>query len=244
MSSINTITVEKLNRLVGTPACPTIVDVRTEEQFAATPYLIPGAIYRSQASIAGWQGPAAPASFVVVCRDGHELSPGAAALIRSARSSAEILEGGFDAWKASGLPLVPNERIPIRHAENRTLWVTRERPKVDRIACPWLIKRFVDQEAEFLYVPGDQVMAVAEREGAIPFDVPGAALGHQGSECSFDAIISTYDLTDPSLKHLAAIVRGADTDAKVGFGFVFNQCGEPSGDGRSAVLLEAVFDCV
>jgi hypothetical protein len=93
-------------------------------------------------------------------------------------------------------------------------WVTRERPRVDRIACPWLIKRFVDERAEFLYVPGDQVMAVAEREGATPFDVPGVELCHQGDECSFDAIIRRYDLTDPALAQLALIVRGADTDAK------------------------------
>ena len=93
-------------------------------------------------------------------------------------------------------------------------WVTRERPKVDRIACPWLIKRFVDREAEFLYVPGDQVLAVAEREEATPFDVPGVELGHHGEECSFDAIVRAYSLTDPALARLALIVRGADTDAK------------------------------
>ena len=93
-------------------------------------------------------------------------------------------------------------------------WVTRERPMVDRVACPWLIKRFVDPEAEFLYVPADQVMAVAEREGATPYDVPGVELGHHGEECSFDAIIRKYNLTDPALAQLALIVRGADTDAK------------------------------
>ena len=92
-------------------------------------------------------------------------------------------------------------------------WVTRERPKVDRIACPWLIKRFVDPEAEFLYTPSDQVLAVAEREGATPYDIPDAELGHHGDECSFDAIIRKYDLgtQDPALAHLALIVRGADT---------------------------------
>jgi hypothetical protein len=92
-------------------------------------------------------------------------------------------------------------------------WVTRARPKVDRIACPWLIKRFVDREAEFLFVPADQVLAVAEREGAIPFDVPGVELGHHGPECSFDAILKKYGLTDPALQRLALIVRGADTEA-------------------------------
>ena len=93
-------------------------------------------------------------------------------------------------------------------------WVTRARPKVDRIACPWLIKRFVDPQAEFLYVPADQVLAVAERENAIPFDVPNVELGHHGPECSFDAILKKYNLTDPSLQRLASIVRGADTPAK------------------------------
>jgi len=93
-------------------------------------------------------------------------------------------------------------------------WVTRERPVVDRIACPWLIKRFVDPEAEFLYVPADQVLAVAEREGAVPYDVPNVELGHHGPECSFDAILAKYELTDPALRRLAAIVRGADTADK------------------------------
>ncbi|MCX6023225.1 MAG: chromate resistance protein [Chloroflexi bacterium] len=93
-------------------------------------------------------------------------------------------------------------------------WVTRSRPMVDRIACPWIITRFVDPGAEFLYVPAGEVMAVAEREGAVPFDVPNVELGHRGSECSFDAIIQKYNLTDPALHRLALIVRGADTDAR------------------------------
>ena len=93
-------------------------------------------------------------------------------------------------------------------------WVTRARPKVDRVACPWLIKRFVDVEAKFLFVPGDQVMEVANRQGAIPFDVPDVELGHHGTDCSFDAIIKKYHLTDAALQRLALIVRGADTDNK------------------------------
>lgn len=93
-------------------------------------------------------------------------------------------------------------------------WVTRARPKVDRVACPWLIKRFVDPEPEFLYVPADRVIEIANRENAIPFDVPNVELGHHGPECSFDAIIKKYNLTDPVLQRLARIVRGADTNAK------------------------------
>ncbi len=93
-------------------------------------------------------------------------------------------------------------------------WVTRERPKVDRVACPWLIRRFVDRDAEFLFVPADQVMAAAGREGAIPYDVPGVELGHHGPACSFDAILDKYRLDDSALRLLARIVRGADTSDK------------------------------
>lgn len=93
-------------------------------------------------------------------------------------------------------------------------WVTRARPKVDRVACPWLIQRFVDPQAEFLYVPPDEVMPTAQRENAIPFDVANIELGHRGPECSFDAIIAKYRLTDRALQRLALIVRGADTEAK------------------------------
>jgi hypothetical protein len=93
-------------------------------------------------------------------------------------------------------------------------WVTRRKARVDRIACPWLIKRFIDLEAEFLFVPEDQVMDTARREGALPFDVPGVELGHHGDRCSFDAFLDTYGLTDPALRALGEIVRGADTEAR------------------------------
>jgi len=91
-------------------------------------------------------------------------------------------------------------------------WITRERPKIDRIACPWLIRRFVDPQAEFLYVPPQQVLAEAARLGAIPYDVPGVELTHDGPACSFDAILKKYRLEDPALARLADIVRAADTD--------------------------------
>src|SRR5262245_26036194 len=91
-------------------------------------------------------------------------------------------------------------------------WVTRERPKVDRIACPWLIARFIDPEAEFLFAPADRVLQVAHETGATPFDVPGVELGHRGELCSFDAFLAKYALDDPSLRELAVIVRGADTE--------------------------------
>lgn len=91
-------------------------------------------------------------------------------------------------------------------------WVTRERPKIDRLACPWLIRRFIDPEAEILYVPAAQVLSVAKAQGAIPFDVPGVELTHDGPLCSFDAFLKKYQLEDPGLARLAEIVRAADTD--------------------------------
>jgi hypothetical protein len=90
-------------------------------------------------------------------------------------------------------------------------WITRERPRIDRIACPWLIARFLDSEPEFLYVPKDEVMRIASERGAVPFDVEGVELGHHGDRCSFDAFIEKYGLRDPALDKLALIVRAADT---------------------------------
>ncbi|MEZ7784759.1 chromate resistance protein [Cupriavidus gilardii] len=90
-------------------------------------------------------------------------------------------------------------------------WVTRERPKIDRIACPWLIARYIDETPEFLYVPPADVLAVAQSTGAVPYDVPDVELSHVGDHCSFDAFLDKYELTEPALQHLAAIVRGADT---------------------------------
>ncbi|HYK97016.1 MAG TPA: chromate resistance protein ChrB domain-containing protein, partial [Candidatus Acidoferrales bacterium] len=94
-------------------------------------------------------------------------------------------------------------------------WITREHPKVDRVACPWLVERFVDREAEFLYVPTDKVMAEAKRTGATPYDVSDVELGHHGEECSFDAFVRKYDLLkDPAMAYMTKVIRGADTAAK------------------------------
>jgi hypothetical protein len=90
-------------------------------------------------------------------------------------------------------------------------WVTRARPKIDRIACPWLIARFIDKAPEFLYVPAGEVLAVAEATGAVPYDIPGVEMSHVGELCSFDAFLAKHQLDDPALRQLAAIVRGADT---------------------------------
>lgn len=92
-------------------------------------------------------------------------------------------------------------------------WITRERPKIDRIACPWLIKNFLDHEAEFIYVPKEQVFAKAKELKAIPYDIPGAEYSHEGDLCTFDYIIKKHHITDPAIAQIAVIVRGADTDS-------------------------------
>jgi rhodanese-related sulfurtransferase len=156
------ISVEKLARLVGTPQCSVLVDVRTDEDFKADPRLVPGATRRPHSDVSDWAGEVAGRSAVVVCQKGGKLSEGVAALLRHGGVSADFLEDGFLAWKKAALPLVPTARMPKVDRHGRTVWVTRARPKVDRIACPWLIRRFVDPRAVFLLV------TPAEVEGGRP----------------------------------------------------------------------------
>jgi hypothetical protein len=134
-----------------------------------------------------------------------------AAWLRHAGVPADGLEGGFEAWRKGNLPLVPVEKLPKRDRKGRTVWVTRARPKVDRIACPWLIRRFVDPNAVFLYVAPPEVEAVAERFEATPFDVEGVFWSHRGDGCTFDVMVEEFGLTTEPLERLSAIVRGADT---------------------------------
>jgi hypothetical protein len=139
----------------------------------------------------------------------------AAAILRSEGVAAEVLEGGFAAWAASALPTVSLTHLPSRHDDGRTWWVTRARPKVDRIACPWLIRRFVDPEARFLFVAPGEVLTVATQQQAEPFDVAdeGVFWSHRGERCTFDVMVEAFGLEKHEpLMRLAAIVRGADTD--------------------------------
>jgi len=209
MSSINTIAAEKLARLVGTPKSPIIYDVRTAEDFADDARLIPGSLRADHK--APVSPPTGARSAVVICQKGAKLSHGYAAHLRHSRLSAEALEGGFEAWRSASLPLVKTDKLPARDASGRTQWVTRERPKVDRIACPWLIRRFVDPHAVFLFVPPSEVVAVGERFNAAPFDLDGVFWSHRGERCTFDTMLDEFDLNIPALRHLATIVRGADT---------------------------------
>ena len=211
MSSFTTITTEKLARLIGLPRAPVLIDVRTEEDFRTDPRLLPGSLRRPAAEVASWAPALAGAAVVTVCARGRKLSEGAAAWIRHAGGSAEALAGGFAAWAAAGLPLVPEAMVPPRDAAGRTVWVTRSRPKVDRIACPWLIRRFVDPAAVFLFVAPGEVLGVAERFAATPFDVEDVFWSHRGEACTFDTMVAELGLATDALLRLARIVRAADT---------------------------------
>src|SRR3569623_1002178 len=152
MSSYTSISVEKLARLVGTANAPGLIDVRTAEEFAADPYLIPGAHRGTQATAADWAASTEGRAAVVICQKGGRAREGVAATLRFCGVDAEILEGGFEEWRRSALPTVTASRIPPYDEKGRTHWVTRSRPKIDRIACPWLIRRFIDPKAVILFV--------------------------------------------------------------------------------------------
>jgi hypothetical protein len=136
------------------------------------------------------------------------VSQGVAASLCAAGVDAAYLEGGVSGWIDKELPT--RKRLD---AGDRN-WITREHPKIDRIACPWLISRFINPNAKFIYVPADQVSAEAERIGANPYDIKGAEFGHVGDRCSFDAIVRIFEIKDPALDYLATIVRGADTSRR------------------------------
>lgn len=211
MPSPNAITPAQLARLVGLPDSPVIIDGRADDDVARDSRTLPGAIRRDLAAVAAWAGALAGRDVVVVCQHGGSHSQGAAAWLRHEGIEAEVLEGGFAAWGAGGGLLVRTDTAPPRDARGRTVWVTRARPKVDRIACPWLIRRFVDPASVFLFVAPSEVEAVADRFGATPFDVEGVFWSHRGASCTFDVMIEEFGLLSPALSRLALIVRGADT---------------------------------
>ncbi|MDE2230056.1 MAG: chromate resistance protein [Alphaproteobacteria bacterium] len=183
---------------------PLVIDVRGDAAYAAAREAVPRAIRRDPDRVADWALELEIGRRIVAyCEDGRASSRAAEAL-RDRGLPAAHLDGGIAGWTAHGFPTAAKPVVP-------TLWVTRERPKVDRIACPWLIRRFIDPDARFLYVPAAQVQVVAGQTGAIPFDVPEVKFGHAGVQCSFDAFIRHYQLHDPALDRLAEIVRGADT---------------------------------
>ena len=178
---------------------PLVIDVRKNPAFLAATDMIRGALRRDPAAAESWKRTLPRrADVVVYCVHGHEVSQGVAQAL-----GARYLEGGIEHWDG--------ERM-AKPAGAPTRWVTRERPKVDRIACPWLIRRFIDPAAEFLYVPAAEVTRVAKERSAIAYDVPEVEFSHVGGRCSFDAFLYRYRLADPALQELALIVRGADTN--------------------------------
>jgi rhodanese-related sulfurtransferase len=206
MPAINIISADKLLRLIGTPACPILIDVRPSGD------LVPGSIRRPAEEVEAWAGGLGAASAIVIWQRGGERSAGIAAWLRQAGIRAETLEGGAEGWAEAGLPLVRETVLPPRDARGRTAWVTRARPKVDRIACPWLIRRFVDPAAIILFAAPAEVAGVGERFDAAPFDVDGVYWSHRGERCTFDVMVEEVGLAGlPALQRLAAIVRGADT---------------------------------
>ncbi len=215
MPAPDAISCEQLARLIGTPKGPILLDVRRDAVRAADPRLLPGARALAEADLSPerlavlareWSEPV-----VVVCAEGHRLSQGTAAWLRHEEVRAEYLLGGQAAWAEAGLPMVDPGKITSRDGQGRSLWVTRSRPKIDRIACPWLIRRFIDPRAVFLYVAPSEVRGVADRFGAMPYDIEGVFWSHRGDLCTFDVLLAEFGLSTPALDRLALIVRGADT---------------------------------
>jgi rhodanese-related sulfurtransferase len=211
MPSPTTITVSQLSRRIGLPDAPAIIDVRTGEEIAADPRFIPASLRHGHHLAAEWAKEFAGKPTVVVCQKGEKLSQGVAAWLRHEGIPAETLEGGFEAWCDAGALLVSPAKLPKPGKQGCTVWVTRERPKVDRIACPWLIRRFIDPRAVFLFVAPSEVLTVGERFAATPFDIDGVFWSHRGETCTFDTMLAEFGLKFEALDRLAVIVRGADT---------------------------------
>ncbi len=203
MPAPDAITNDKLLKLIGTPRCPFILDNRRDPIRAEDPRLLPGARALSDAEmepaaldalIANLTGPV-----IVVCAEGHGRSQGLAALLRSRGIAAEYLDQGHNGWRDAGLPLINADRITGRDRQGRSLWITRSRPKIDRIACPWLIRRFVDPRAVFLYVAPTEVVNVADLLGGMPFDIEGVFWSHRDETCTFDTMLAEFGLSTPLL---------------------------------------------
>lgn len=185
---------------------PQVLDVRRNAAFESDPAVIPGSVRCAPEDVGAIAGSLEPwRPVVAVCVYGHEVSRNAATELAARGYDARSLDEGIDGWRSAGGPTVA-WRAPTR-------WVTRERPKIDRIACPWLVRRFVDPSARFFYVPPAEVLSFADARSATPYDVPDVDYSHRGGECSFDAFVRRHGLDDPALSRLAAIVRGADTGA-------------------------------
>jgi rhodanese-related sulfurtransferase len=212
MPSPTEISVTQLSRVIGLPGTPALVDVRPCDDGGSSRRSLPAARQMGSQTVSTWAHSYSGQRVIVYCQDGGEVSQGTAAWLRQAGLDAQTLEGGFEAWREAGQPLLRLDRIPKRDETGRTTWVTRARPKIIRIACPWLIRRFIDPTAVFLYVAPSEVAAVAERFKATPFDSGRDGIWNdRGDACTFDVMLEEFNLKTKPLSRLAAIVRGADT---------------------------------
>ncbi|MBE7367482.1 chromate resistance protein ChrB domain-containing protein [Ramlibacter pallidus] len=209
---------------LGRADAPLLLDVRRRARFDPATSLLPGARYCAPEDVAAFARREAPREVVVYCVYGHEVSHGATQLLRDAGWNARYLQGGIEGgeagvdrledigrWRGTPLPRMAKRPDLGVTGERPSRWITRARPKIDRIACPWLILRFIDPRAQFFYAPADEVFAQAKKLDAIPFDIENAPISHVWERCSFDALLQAFDLRLPALDALAAIVRGADT---------------------------------
>jgi rhodanese-related sulfurtransferase len=191
---------------IGCATAPIVLDVRCEDDLEPPNRLIVSAGRRSPDGVEEWARDLSRDRLIVVyCTHGREVSQKTAAALWAIGFASVYLEGGIADWVRQGLPT----RREIEIVSHK--WITRERPKIDRIACPWLIRRFIDPNAQFLYVPTEKVIGLAKELGATPYDIEGVEFAHEGDRCSFDTIIRIYEIADAPLAHLAKIVRGADT---------------------------------
>ena len=199
-----------LHSLLGSARAPVIVDVRREAAYDRDSQVIAGAL-RASGDLSDFvRRHAGDREVVTYCVHGHEVSQDAAALLRAGGLAARYLAGGIEDWRAASLPTI--RRRADWHVPGGSRWITRERPKIDRIACPWLIRRFIDPLARFDYVPAARVMEEARLRDAVPYDLAGAVVTHRGERCSFDALVEDFELHDPAIDRIATVVRGADTD--------------------------------
>jgi rhodanese-related sulfurtransferase len=233
------------------PRPPVLIDVRRPNIIEASGFLFPGtaelADQTDGAKLAARLDPARPV--IVACAHAHNRSQVLASTLQALGFQASIIADGADGWLAANLPIVRRQSVGlatiITLGTGPTTWVTRRRPKIDRVACPWLIRRFLDPGARFVFAEPEWVLEIAGQTGAIPFDLPGAALEHDGPLCTFDIILRAFGLeTDPALAALARIVRGADTDrpdlhpASAGLLAIALGLSQRHGDDDHAVLRE------
>ena len=216
---------DELADRIGRADAPLLLDVRGETKFLQSTRMLAGAQRCAPSDLAAWTASQPLQEVVVYCVYGHQVSADAVAILRAAGWPARALAGGFEGgemgvdtpeniqrWRMQRPPSLRKRPDWGVHQITPSRWITRERPKIDRIACPWLIRRFVDSRAQFFYVPTAQVLDDAARLQAVAYDLPGAPVSHQGELCSFDALLTAFEITDPALIKLARIVRGADTD--------------------------------